>query len=95
MFVKNVTNEPTNGQGVSRSRIVHVCLLVAWMIGSNELSHWSHSHVYVQVHLLIDQINAAIVDFNKAVTLQPNFPVAYVQKLYTDYRQFLLLIITS
>jgi import receptor subunit TOM70 len=39
-----------------------------------------------QVHLLIDQINAAIVDFNKAVALQPNFPVAYVQKLYTDYR---------
>lgn len=39
-----------------------------------------------QVHLLIDQINAAIVDFNKAVELQPNFPVAYVQKLYTDYR---------
>ena len=49
------------------------------------LSHWSHFDVY-QVHLLIDQINAAIVDFNKAVTLQPNFPVAYVQKLYTDYR---------
>merc|ERR1712142_1339020 len=39
-----------------------------------------------QVHLLIDQTNQAIVDFNKAVTLQPNFPVAYVQKLYTDYR---------
>jgi len=39
-----------------------------------------------QVHLLIDQINAAIMDFNKAVELQPNFPVAYVQKLYTDYR---------
>lgn len=39
-----------------------------------------------QVHLLIDQINAAIVDFSKAVALQPDFPVAYVQKLYTDYR---------
>jgi import receptor subunit TOM70 len=39
-----------------------------------------------QVHLLIDQVNAAIVDFNKAVALQPEFPVAYVQKLYTDYR---------
>ena len=38
------------------------------------------------MHLLIDQINMAIVDFNKAVALQPNFPVAYVQKLYTDYR---------
>ena len=43
-------------------------------------------HFLPQVHLLIDQINAAIVDFNKAVDLQPNFPVAYVQKLYTDYR---------
>jgi len=39
-----------------------------------------------QVHLLIDELNKAIVDFNKAVALQPNFPVAYVQKLYTDYR---------
>ena len=39
-----------------------------------------------QVHLLIDQTNQAIVDFNKAVALQPNFPVAHVQKLYTDYR---------
>lgn len=39
-----------------------------------------------QVHLLIDELNKAIVDFNKAVSLQPNFPVAYVQKLYTDYR---------
>merc|ERR1711972_466081 len=39
-----------------------------------------------QVHLLIDQTNQAIVDFRKAVTLQPNFPVAHVQKLYTDYR---------
>ena len=26
------------------------------------------------------------MDFRKAVTLQPNFPVAHVQKLYTDYR---------
>jgi len=39
-----------------------------------------------QVHLLIDETNKAIVDFNKAVSLQPNFPVAHVQKLYTDYR---------
>ena len=49
-------------------------------------ANWSHFKCVSQVHLLIDQINAAIVDFNKAVTLQPNFPVAYVQKLYTDYR---------
>lgn len=39
-----------------------------------------------QVHLLIDEINKAIVDFNKAVALKPSFAVAYVQKLYTDYR---------
>ena len=39
-----------------------------------------------QVNLLIDQTNKAIVDFSRAVTLQPNFPVAYIQKLYTDYR---------
>ena len=35
---------------------------------------------------MIDETNKAIVDFSKAVTLQPNFPVAHVQKLYTDYR---------
>jgi len=39
-----------------------------------------------QVHLLIDELSKAILDFNKAVALQPNFPVAYVQKLFTDYR---------
>ena len=38
------------------------------------------------MHLLIDETNKAIVDFSKAVSLQPNFPVAHVQKLYTDYR---------
>ena len=40
----------------------------------------------LQVHLLIDETNKAIVDFSKAVSLQPNFPVAHVQKLYTEYR---------
>jgi len=39
-----------------------------------------------QVHLLIDDINKAMVDFNKAVALNPTFPVAYAQKLFTDYR---------
>jgi len=39
-----------------------------------------------QVHLLTDDINKAIVDFNKAVALNPGFPVAYAQKLFTDYR---------
>jgi import receptor subunit TOM70 len=32
------------------------------------------------------QDHQVIVDFNKAVTLKPNFPVAHVQKLYTNYR---------
>ena len=40
-----------------------------------------------QVHLLIDSINKAIVDFNKSVSLNPNFPVAFAQKLFTDYRK--------
>ena len=38
------------------------------------------------MHLLIDDINKAMVDFNKAVALNPTFPVAYAQKLFTDYR---------
>jgi import receptor subunit TOM70 len=40
-----------------------------------------------QVHLLIEQVDAAIQDFDKAVKLNPTFPIAYVQKLYTDYRK--------
>jgi len=40
-----------------------------------------------QVNLLTEQVDSAAEDFNKAVTLNPNFPVAYVQKLYTDYRK--------
>jgi len=39
-----------------------------------------------QVHLLIEETNKAIVDFNKAVELAPGFGVAYAQKLFTDYR---------
>jgi len=39
-----------------------------------------------QVHLLIDDINKAIVDFNKAVSINPGFPIASAQKLFTDYR---------
>ena len=40
-----------------------------------------------QVNLLTEQVDSAAEDFNKAVTLNPSFPVAYVQKLYTDYRK--------
>ena len=43
-----------------------------------------------QVNLLTEQIEAAANDFKKAVELNPDFPVAYVQKLYTDYRQAML-----
>ncbi|XP_067009479.1 mitochondrial import receptor subunit TOM70 [Anabrus simplex] len=39
-----------------------------------------------QVHLLMEKVNDAMDDFKKAVTLSPNFPIAYVQKCYTDYR---------
>ena len=39
-----------------------------------------------QVYLLTDQIDKAIADFTKAVELRPDFPIAYVQKLYTLYR---------
>ena len=42
-----------------------------------------------QVHLLTEQIDNAADDFKKAVDLNPEFPVAYVQKLYTDYRRAL------
>ena len=43
-----------------------------------------------QVNLLTEQTEAAAEDFKKAVELNPDFPVAYVQKLYTDYRQAML-----
>ncbi|KAJ4429814.1 hypothetical protein ANN_22018, partial [Periplaneta americana] len=39
-----------------------------------------------QVHLLMEKVTEAMNDFSKAVTLNPNFPIAYVQKCYTDYR---------
>jgi tetratricopeptide (TPR) repeat protein len=39
-----------------------------------------------QVQLLMEKVTEAMNDFNKAVTVNPNFPVAYVQKCYTDYR---------
>nr|CAD7446293.1 unnamed protein product [Timema bartmani] len=39
-----------------------------------------------QVLLLMEKVDEAISDFNKAVSINPNFPIAYVQKCYTDYR---------
>ena len=35
---------------------------------------------------MTEQISKAISDFEKALEINPNFPIAYVQKLYTDYR---------
>jgi len=39
-----------------------------------------------QVYLLLEEMNKSIVDFKRAVDLNPNHPIAYAQKLYTDYR---------
>ena len=39
-----------------------------------------------QVYMLLDKPAEAMRDFAKAVTLNDNFPIALVQKLYTDYR---------
>ena len=36
--------------------------------------------------MLTEQIDKAISDFEKALEINPEFPIAYVQKLYTDYR---------
>ena len=36
--------------------------------------------------MLTEQIDKAIADFKKALEINPGFPIAYVQKLYTDYR---------
>ncbi|XP_045480161.1 mitochondrial import receptor subunit TOM70 [Harmonia axyridis] len=39
-----------------------------------------------QFKLLMEKINEAREDFQKAVTLNPDYPIAYIQKLYGDYR---------
>jgi len=39
-----------------------------------------------QVKLLTENTSEAIKDFEKSVELNPTFPIAYVQKLYTEYR---------
>ena len=35
---------------------------------------------------MTDKTAEAIADFEKAVSINPNFPIAHVQKLYTEYR---------
>ena len=39
------------------------------------------------MYLLLEEMNKSIVDFKRAVELNPNHPIAYAQKLYTDYRK--------
>lgn len=39
-----------------------------------------------QVYLLLERMNEATNEFTKAVELNPNFPIAYIQKCYADYR---------
>ncbi|XP_071552993.1 mitochondrial import receptor subunit TOM70-like isoform X2 [Panulirus ornatus] len=39
-----------------------------------------------QIHLLIGKVDAAMSDFKTAVELNSNFPIAFVQRCYTDYR---------
>lgn len=34
----------------------------------------------------MEKVDEAREDFEKAVSLNPNFPIAYIQKLYGDYR---------
>ncbi|XP_018331748.1 mitochondrial import receptor subunit TOM70 [Agrilus planipennis] len=43
-----------------------------------------------QVKLLMEKTTDARQDFEKAVTLNPNYAIAYVQKCYTDYRYALM-----
>ena len=40
-----------------------------------------------QVQLLLDDMDKSYADFVKAVELRPDFPIAFVQKLYTEYRK--------
>lgn len=40
----------------------------------------------LQVNLLLEKVAEAQDDFKKAVELNPEFGIAFVQKCYTDYR---------
>lgn len=58
-------------------------LMMAAELGPNSADVFHHRG---QVYMLLDRVAEAMADFEKAVTLNPNFPIALVQKLYTDYR---------
>lgn len=44
-------------------------------------------HQRGQAHLMTNNITAAMEDFNKVVSLDPDFAIGHVQKLHTDYRK--------
>lgn len=44
-----------------------------------------------QVYLLMDKTEQARKDFEKAISLNPDFPIAFVQKCYADYRYSMLM----
>lgn len=58
-------------------------LMMAAELGANNADVYHHRG---QVYMLLDQVAEAMADFEKAVNLNDNFPIALVQKLYTDYR---------
>ncbi|XP_064651491.1 mitochondrial import receptor subunit TOM70-like [Lineus longissimus] len=39
-----------------------------------------------QLHLLLERVEEALKDFDECVKLNPNFPIAQVQKCYAEYR---------
>lgn len=48
-------------------------------------------HQRGQVYLLLDQLDEALSDFNRATELAPDFPASHVQKIYVEYRHAILL----
>lgn len=58
-------------------------LELAAELGSDNSDVYHHRG---QVFMLLDKPAEAMRDFAKAVALNDNFPIALVQKLYTDYR---------
>lgn len=47
-------------------------------------------HQRAQILLLLEQIDEALIEFDKAVRLAPNHAIAYVQKCYAEYRLSLM-----
>ena len=41
----------------------------------------------LQLNLLVDQVESAVTDFQKSVSLCPDFAIAHVQKCYTGKKK--------